>query len=266
MAQPVWNTPAGSIGSFPALLPMAFQLSASAVLPASNVSYTLLSGTLPSGLSISQDGLISGTPTLVTRNTLSTFAVRVTDNLQSIRDRTFSINVSGSAVPQFTTPNGSLLSTQDSLWLSLPITYTNPSTSNPVVVQVKEGTLPPGLEIDLLGNIRGYANPPIITLTSPSVVTTASDTTGSTNLITVTSTVVGNETTYTVTNDYLETFQAVVTINNDWQPVSGIIPTKVPSAVSGVDSAGFKTTVFPAANAGAIFQAAIKRGKFQGMI
>jgi len=189
MAQPVWNTPAGSIGSFPALLPMAFQLSASAVLPASNVNYTLLSGTLPSGLSINEDGLISGTPTLVTRNTLSTFAVRVTDNLQSIRDRTFSINVSGSAVPQFTTPNGSLLSTQDSLWLSLPITYTNPSTSNPVVVQVKEGALPPGLEIDLLGNIRGYAKPPIITLTSPSVVTTASDTTGSTNLITVTSTV-----------------------------------------------------------------------------
>ena len=189
MAQPVWNTPAGSIGSFPALLPMAFQLSASAVLPASNVTYKLLSGSLPSGLSINEDGLISGTPTLVTRNTLSTFAVRVTDNLQSIRDRTFSINVSGSAVPQFTTPNGSLLSTQDSLWISLPITYTNPSTSNPVIVQVKEGTLPLGLEIDLLGNIRGYAEPPIITLTSPSVVTTALDTTESTNLITVTSTV-----------------------------------------------------------------------------
>jgi hypothetical protein len=53
--------------------------------------------------------------------------------------------------------------------------------------------------------------------------------------ITVTSTVVGNETTYTVTNDYLETFQAVVTIKNTWQPVSGIIPTKVPSAVTGVE-------------------------------
>ena len=189
MAQPVWNTPAGSIGSFPALLPMAFQLSASAVLPASNVTYTLLSGTLPSGLSINEDGLISGTPTLVTRNTLSTFAVRVTDNLQDIRDRTFSINISGSAIPQFTTPNGSLISTLDSLWISIPVTYTNPSTSNPVIVQVKEGALPPGLEIDLLGNIRGYAKPPIVTLTSPSVVTTASDTTSSTNLITVTSTV-----------------------------------------------------------------------------
>lgn len=189
MAQPIWNTPAGSIGSFPALLPMAFQLSANAVLPASTVIYTLLSGSLPSGLSINEDGLISGTPTLVTRNTLSSFAVRVTDNLQSIRDRTFVINVSGSAVPQFTTPNGSLISTLDSVWTSIPITYTNISTSNPVIVQIKEGALPPGLEIDLLGNIQGYAKPPIVTLTSPSVITTASDTTGSTNLITVTSTV-----------------------------------------------------------------------------
>ncbi|MCX6195515.1 MAG: hypothetical protein NTY55_02530 [Flavobacteriia bacterium] len=53
--------------------------------------------------------------------------------------------------------------------------------------------------------------------------------------ITVTSNVVGDITTYTVTNDYLETFQAVVTIKNTWQPISGIIPTKVPSAVTGVE-------------------------------
>ena len=38
------------------------------------------------------------------------------------------------------------------------------------------------------------------------------------------------------------------------------------SAVSGVVSAGFSTTVFPAASAGAIFQASISSGKFQGMI
>ena len=189
MAQPVWNTEAGSIGSYPALLPMAYQLSASAVMPATSVLYTLLSGTLPSGLSLSETGTISGTPTLVTQDKITTFTIRVTDNLQSIRDRTFSITISGSAIPQFTTPNGSLLSTQDSLWISLPITYTNPSTSNPVIVQVKEGTLPPGLEIDLLGNIRGYANPPIVTITSPSVVTTASETTSISNVITVVSTV-----------------------------------------------------------------------------
>ena len=38
------------------------------------------------------------------------------------------------------------------------------------------------------------------------------------------------------------------------------------SAERGVYSAGFKTTVLPAASAGAIFQASIRRGKFQGMI
>ena len=38
------------------------------------------------------------------------------------------------------------------------------------------------------------------------------------------------------------------------------------SAVSGVVSAGFRTTVLPQASAGAIFQAAISSGKFHGMI
>ena len=38
------------------------------------------------------------------------------------------------------------------------------------------------------------------------------------------------------------------------------------SAVSGVNSAGFRTTVFPVASAGAIFHASISKGKFQGMI
>ena len=38
------------------------------------------------------------------------------------------------------------------------------------------------------------------------------------------------------------------------------------SAVSGVCSAGFRTTTQPVARAGATFQEAIERGKFQGMI
>src|ERR671918_84765 len=37
------------------------------------------------------------------------------------------------------------------------------------------------------------------------------------------------------------------------------------SAVRGVVSAGFRTTVFPAASAGAIFQESMRSGKFQGM-
>ncbi len=37
-------------------------------------------------------------------------------------------------------------------------------------------------------------------------------------------------------------------------------------AVSGVSSAGFSTSVLPAASAGPIFQEAIASGKFQGVI
>ena len=187
-AQPVWNTATGSIGTYPSLLSMSSQLSASAVLPSTSIIYTLLSGTLPNGLSLSNTGLISGTPTLVTSNVTNAFSIRATDNLGNIRDRTFSLTISGTAIPQFTTPNGSLLSTQDSLWISLPITYSNPSSNNPVIVQVRDGVLPPGLEINLLGNIRGYAKPPVINITNPAVNTIGLATSSINNNITVAST------------------------------------------------------------------------------
>ena len=189
MAQPIWNTPAGSLGTFPSLLPVIFQLSASAQSPASSIiSYVLLCGVLPPGLSLDQDGLITGTPALVTLATTSTFTVRVTDNLNNLRDRTFSMVVLGAAIPNFTTPTGSLLSVQDSIWVEIPIQYSNPDVNNTVIISLKEGLLPPGLEINESGIIRGYPNPPILNITFPLIVTSASLTTASTSIITCLST------------------------------------------------------------------------------
>ena len=189
MAQPIWNTPAGSLGTFPSLLPVIFQLSASAQSPASSIiSYVLLCGVLPPGLSLDQDGLITGTPALVTLATTSTFTVRVTDNLNNLRDRTFSMVVLGAAIPNFTTPTGSLLSVQDSIWVEIPIQYSNPDVNNTVIISLKEGLLPPGLEINESGIIRGYPTPPILNITFPLIVTSASLTTASTNIITCLST------------------------------------------------------------------------------
>ena len=188
MAQPIWNTPAGSLGTFPSLLPATFQLSASAQSPASSISYALLCGVLSPGLSLDQDGLITGTPTLVTLATTSTFTVRVTDNLNNLRDRTFSMVVLGAAIPNFTTPAGSLLSVQDSIWVEIPIQYSNPDVNNTVIISLKEGLLPSGLEINESGIIRGYPNPPILNITFPLIVTSASLTTASTSIITCLST------------------------------------------------------------------------------
>lgn len=188
MAQPTWNTPAGSIGSYPASLTAVYQLSASVVLPATSLTYAVISGTLPSGLSMSTSGYISGTPAIVTSNVISAFTVRATDNLGNIRDRTFSMTITGSAIPQFLTANGSILTTQDSLWVELPIAYTNPKTDNPIIFQIKEGALPPGLEMDILGVIRGYPNAPVVTITQPLVSATSTQTNSSNNSLTVSST------------------------------------------------------------------------------
>jgi hypothetical protein len=171
MAQPIWNTTAGSLGSFPFQYPISIQLSASAVTPATTITYTLLSGTLPIGLTLSSSGLISGTPTFITELETANFGVRATDNLNNLTDRTFSMTVSGSAIPYFTTPTGSLFTTNDSLWIEYQIGYTVPIADTSIVMQVIDGELPPGLEINEVGIIRGYPEPPVNGLGDPIIQT-----------------------------------------------------------------------------------------------
>jgi hypothetical protein len=177
MAQPIWTTPAGSLGSYPYGYSISIILLAEPVSPATTVSYTLLSGTLPNVLTLnSVTGYITGTPSLVLEDTTTTFTIRATDNLGNIRDRTFSMLISGSALPQFTTPGGILLTTLDSIWTQLQIEYTDPDSSNPAVVELQEGLIPPGLEINYKGLIQGYPTPPISETTLPAVSTLATST------------------------------------------------------------------------------------------
>ncbi len=172
MAQPIWNTNAGSIGTFPtAIAVIPVQLSATPVLPATSLTYAIISGNIPNGLIFNEDGLITGTPEVVSENTQSMFVVRATDNLQNIRDRTFSITVTGAETPKFTTPSGTIISENDSVWVEYPILYTNVVENNPVFIRVSQGTLPPGLEVNEYGLIRGYAQPPITNVNLPTIET-----------------------------------------------------------------------------------------------
>jgi len=188
MSQPIWNTAAGTLGSYPTRIPLEVQLSASPQFPATSLIYNLLSGSLPPGLIISVTGLIYGIPLLVTTDTSSTFTIRVTDDLNNIRDRTFSMTISGSAIPKFTTPTGSLLNTQDSIWTDLHINYSNIDVTNQVIVRLKEGILPPGLEINTAGIIRGYPLPPTASVTLSEVTTLSTVTTSTQNIIVCSST------------------------------------------------------------------------------
>lgn len=188
MAQPNWITPAGSLGSYPSNLFTSRQLLASAVSPAVSITFSLLSGNLPDGITLSPDGLLSGTPNLVINEVTSSFTIRVRDNLNNIRDRSFSITISGSSAPEFTTPSGSLFSIQDSIWVQYNIAYNNPIATNPVKIELKEGVLPPGLELSEQGMIQGYADPPVVNITLPIINTLASETFAINDRITVIST------------------------------------------------------------------------------
>lgn len=257
MAQPTWITPAGSIGTYPYGIALTFILSATPVDPASTVTYTLLSGTLPTNLTLkSSNGLISGIPTLVTQNTTTSFTIRATDDLGNIRDRTFSITVSGTAVPQFTTPAGSLRSINDSTWTQIQVQYANPDPTNIVVVDLQEGLLPPGLEISEAGLIQGYALPPTIKLTLPTVTTIALSSVSSSDYIfcvdnAINSTMLGRPVIFTnsfgdIVDNQTYYIRAVNTTNNSFS----ISATEFGTALPLADATGTMSVTVPSISTG----------------
>lgn len=101
MSAPTWITPAGFIGT------LTEKITTSTVISASggNVTYSLLSGNLPSGLIFYNTGTIAGTPYSVGDTIRSQFVVRAT-NPSGVKDRTFYLDVSGPTGPQWVTPSG----------------------------------------------------------------------------------------------------------------------------------------------------------------
>lgn len=185
---PVWNTTAGTLGSFPTTIPLTIQISATPEAPATTLTYAVLSGVLPSGINMTQTGLIYGTPNITTSSEPIVFTIRATDNLGYIRDRSFSMTLLGVTTPQFITPAGSLLHTEDSVWVELQLQYSNPSPTNNVTVSLASGNLPPGLEISETGLIRGYPNIPTVGTTLSSIESISTESASETNEITCVST------------------------------------------------------------------------------
>lgn len=91
---PSWNTAAGTLAS--AIIGTAYSanLLATAGAAGSSLTYSVVSGTLPSGLSLNANGAISGTPSQEESQTLT---VRVEDEFGNQVDRTFLLEVFGAA-------------------------------------------------------------------------------------------------------------------------------------------------------------------------
>lgn len=177
MPAPVWNTTAGSLGLYASATNLSIQLAASPVAPGLFVRYKLQGGELPIGVVIDELGLISGVPAVMPDRKQYDFCIRVTDNLGNFSDRTFYLIIQAPDSPVITTPTGSLITLYDSTWTEIQIEYNNPVSTNPVAIRLIQGQLPPGLEINDAGLIRGYAEPPTQPFRPGPVVTQATATT-----------------------------------------------------------------------------------------
>ena len=173
MAQPIWLTPAGNLGVVPESV--FFQQTLLAYDPdGSPVYYAVIAGSLPEGIQCTANGLIVGTPMAVAslqgvpvpvnQDVTSKFTVRaytetVDEQVDRIRDRTFTLTITGNDVPEFTTPAGSLGSFYDGDQLDIQIEYTDTDPGETVVVSLVAGQLPGGITISSTGLISGYIEP-----------------------------------------------------------------------------------------------------------
>lgn len=87
---PVWITAAGSLQSANANSAYSYQLTANSGSAGGAISYSLISGALPANMSLSENGVISGTATVAEE---PTFTIRASDEGGAYTDRSFSILV-----------------------------------------------------------------------------------------------------------------------------------------------------------------------------
>lgn len=177
MAQPIWVTDAGNLGTYPTDSNLNINLVAQPVQPSTNIAYSLVSGYFPEPITNTQiridplGGTITGIPKNIAQETIYTFTIRAIDNYNNIADRTFSFTLVGANSPKITTLPGEIIHTIDSAYVNTQIEYTNPIAINFISMILTSGSLPPGLQLLENGRIVGYPKPPTLLNNSPTTTT-----------------------------------------------------------------------------------------------
>ena len=165
-----WITPAGNLGTVTERFTLNLPLTATSDV--GSVTYTLIAGQLPRGLrldSSSDPAVIKGSPTEVRRFTISRFVIRADDG-NDIEDRTFSISVDGSDLPQWVTRegflqvgNGDNYFVLDNEYVNFHLSAIDPDENAGDILEYylipSGGELPPGLSLSRDGVISGFTDP-----------------------------------------------------------------------------------------------------------
>jgi len=165
MSKITWSTPKGAIATVKEGNYFEYQLFAkdSQELP---ITYTLISGTLGSGLQLFKSGLIQGVPTLEFASAASTylqvFTVRATNTNGSISDRTFSITINELASPTIIPEEDVVLVVYDGVFVDMQLEAIELNPSATLTWTQAGGELPPGLMLTaqgrLFGNLKSFSS------------------------------------------------------------------------------------------------------------
>ena len=165
MTAPLWTTPAGFLGTLTERRTTATNF----VATGTDVSYSVVSGSLPTGLYLNTStGQVLGTPVSVPTVVNSTFVLRAKNN-DGVRDRTFSYDVEGPDAPVWVTLSGRLPVGINGEYYTINKEYVDYtlraetdilSSGNTLKYYLVDnlGDLPPGLKLASDGRITGYVS------------------------------------------------------------------------------------------------------------
>jgi hypothetical protein len=164
MTAPIWQTPAGFISTITQLVFTSTQLSATG----DNVSYTVINGSIPSGLIFTSSGSIYGRAFSVGQDIHSQFTVRAS-NESGVSDRTFTMLTTGHQGPEWITPPGALSAglfgnryclNKEIVDYQLNASIARLPTGKSLTYYIgdNDGELPPGLRLLPSGRIVGQIN------------------------------------------------------------------------------------------------------------
>jgi hypothetical protein len=142
---PSWSTAAGSLGSVYETTAISNTVIATGDAP---ISYSLQSGTLPTGSTLNANGLISGTSEATASTTTYTFTIRATDAENQDTDRQFSLTINPDEITWNSPPSGNTYTVApDTAISNVSLSATSAAGYG---VQYTANTLPTG--ITLSGN------------------------------------------------------------------------------------------------------------------
>jgi hypothetical protein len=173
-ASPVWVT-GTTLPAFTKDVSYSTTVQATDADAGSAITYSIASGSLPSGITLtSTSGVVSGT---TTSSTNASVTIRATDAGGNFVDRAFTLPNAG---PVFVTTNASLARPISGVAYSATISATDDSGATPTYT-LTSGTLPTGLSFSA-GTISGTTTD----TTNRTLIFTATDANGSTGTLTVT--------------------------------------------------------------------------------